>query len=149
VERSKQIRRLITREYEELVRKNETVSYFLDDIRGSYRYKGEKAESEVRHSLHDIQRLTTLIDSLPADGNVVMTHCGIGCITLLAALVRKDVTICGMDIDEEAIAMASNCRLVPKNLTYQMGTLNNDTGTQHTDDTSEDIVIDLHTYRKR
>jgi hypothetical protein len=45
-----------------------------------------------------------------------------------------------MDIDEEAIAMASNCRLVPKNLTYQVGTLNNDTGTQHTDDTSEDIV---------
>lgn len=123
VERSKQMRRYYECEYTALAQEQETPRYFVDAVKGNYRYKGNEVEKEVRRSLKNIEQIEALISSLPSHSQVLMLHCGVGAVTLLTALVRKDIVLCGMDEDDDKIALASHCRLVPARLTYRCGIL--------------------------
>jgi 1-acyl-sn-glycerol-3-phosphate acyltransferase len=120
VAKSKAIRRLVMSKYSELAEKEETAEYFVSDVKGSYRYKGKEAETYVRKTLKRIGKIQTVIDNLPSGSNVVMTNCNVGAIPLITALVRKDIHVVGVDSNEEAIAMAAHCRLVPHNLRFAL-----------------------------
>lgn len=117
-EQSKGVRHWFQREYAALAREEENAPYFLQDVLCSYRYKGVEAEREAWHALRNVGKVEQLIASLPKGAHVIMHPCGIGAVTLLTALVRKDITVCGVESDGDKLCMARNCRLVPSNLTY-------------------------------
>jgi Predicted exporters of the RND superfamily len=124
VENSKALRHYVIEEYAALAQKVETPDYFKSAVKGNYRYKGKTIEAEVSRSLQNMAVIKKMIAALPPNSIVLMLNCGIGALSLLTALARKEVTILAMDECEDNIAVASNCSLVPKNLTYKVGKVN-------------------------
>jgi hypothetical protein len=59
-----------------------------------------------------------LISNIPDEGNILLRNVGMGEISLLVALVRKNANFTAIIEDEENYLTASNCASLPRNLIY-------------------------------
>lgn len=71
---------------------------------------------------------------IPPKCNVLLTNCGIGAASLLAALVCKDTIINALIEEEEYYFTALNCASVPNNLHY----------IRKEENVTYDYIIDCH-----
>ena len=60
------------------------------------------------------------VNSLPETGEYTIKDCGQGEWALIAALVKKELTITATDKDKDKISIAQNCTSVPQNLIYKV-----------------------------
>jgi 1-acyl-sn-glycerol-3-phosphate acyltransferase len=128
-ERARQIRRLFIREYEAIASRVETPAYYRQYVLGNYLYKGKKVERAARRELNDLTGIARMLADVPAGANVLVKDCGVGALALLCSLVRKDIYIYAVDDDADAIDIASNCRIVPRERLSFHTTLPEDVGT--------------------
>jgi len=117
VERSKNMRKFYAREYDLLARQVETPEYFRDRVLHNYIYKGALVEWQARKILRS-KSTYKIISRLPEKGRVVFLNAEYGTIALLAALVKKELTIFAVETDREKRLLAENCVSKPGNLTY-------------------------------
>lgn len=114
----KETRKMYKQKYSELCREIETADYFAQEVINNYLYKGKDVLKKVHRSLSQNKNYKDLIESIDANSNVILKNVGMGEISLLTALVRKDVDIIAIIEDEEKFLTAKNCASVPKNLVY-------------------------------
>lgn len=117
-ERTRHIRRYMTQHYNTLVACNETVDYYKNFVYHNYIYKGRSVEQEAKKILKRSSELQVLITSLPNNGRVLIKNCGIGVVSLLCGLIKKELEIVAIDPDEDKIQLAQNCSLRSDKLTY-------------------------------
>jgi len=116
--RSLQMRRYYQDEYKKICAELETPEYYADMVIHNYIYKGAAIEREVRRNLRRHNNYAKEIAALPDEGEVTVENAGYGEYPLLAALVKKNLHIIATDPDPDRIAIASNCAIIPNNLTY-------------------------------
>lgn len=104
--------------YKLLCQSIETVDYYAKDVINNYLYKGKDVETYVRRSLSKNNNYKDLVKTIPQNGKIILTNVGKGEVSLLAALVRKDVYFNAYIDNEEDYLTAVNCASVPKNLHY-------------------------------
>lgn len=117
VERSKNFRRFYSAEYNELAKHIETAEYFKDRVLHNYIYKGPAVEWQARRILKK-KSAFAVVNRLPETGMVVFINSGYGTLPLLAALVKKELQVFGIEKDEEKRLLAENCVSRPANLAY-------------------------------
>lgn len=111
-------RKLYEKEYRNLAQTVETVAYYQDLVKHNYIYKGREVERIAAKVLKRKEKNTEFVSALPPEGHVLIKHCGQGELTLLSALVKKDLQITATDEDTDFLAIARNCASIPKNLIY-------------------------------
>ena len=114
----KETHKIYKQRYHELCKEIETADYFAEEIIDNYLYKGKEVLKKVRMSLSQNNNYKDLIDSIPVDTDVMLKNVGYGEISLLVALVRKDLKITAIIEDEEKYLTAINCASIPENLIY-------------------------------
>ena len=119
--RSREIRRFYLERYSALCREVETPDYYSDLVIHNYLYKGPAVERAVRRSLRRHRNFVAQIALLPDEGCVVVRGSGYGEFTLLAALVRKQLQVIGVEPDDDRRDIASQCTSNPPNLRYVAG----------------------------
>lgn len=115
---AKAFRKFYEEEYTHLAQEVETATYFKDLVLHNYIYKGRDIEKQARNILKD-QDIESKIAALPDEGNYTIQNCGHGEFALLAALVKKHLTITATDPNPDNIAIAKQCGAVPPNLTFE------------------------------
>lgn len=118
VQRTKAVRALYVERYAAMVDRFETPDYFADRVIHNYIYKGAAVEREVRRSLRLNHNYRLLIDSLPKQGRVLIDMDDYGQVALLAALVRKNLSVDCLMADDLKRDMAVGCVSVPSNLGF-------------------------------
>lgn len=104
--------------YSRLRAECETPDYLQDLVWHSYLYKGKEVARSCRKKMRVKQRLADALKAVPANGTLLLLNCGYGELSLLAALLRRDVSVTACDADSENLDIAENCTNVPANLTY-------------------------------
>jgi uncharacterized protein len=117
VERSKNMKRFYSKEYSTMVKQIETAGYFKDRVLHNYIYKGSMVDWQARKTLRK-KSTYALINRLPENGRVVFLNAGYGTVTLLSALVKKELIIFAVENDHEKRQLAENCVSKPVNLNY-------------------------------
>ena len=115
---AKLFRQLYKEEYKKLTLEKETADYYRDLVLHNYFYKGVIVERHARRILSKDSVWMKKIEQLPDEGTHYVTDCEYGVYTLLAALVKKNLTIIASDPDPEKLALARHCPSVPANLIY-------------------------------
>jgi 1-acyl-sn-glycerol-3-phosphate acyltransferase len=115
---AKLFRQLYKEEYKKLTLEKETADYYRDLVLHNYFYKGVIVERHARRILSKDSVWMKKIEQLPDEGTHYVTDCEYGVYTLLAALVKKNLTIIASDPDSEKLALARHCPSVPSNLIY-------------------------------
>jgi hypothetical protein len=105
-------------EYKKMVTELEDAKYMKYFVIQNYIYKGGDVERTCRKKLRNIDAINKKINALPDHGTLLLKHCGQGELSLLIALVKKDLQVTAFDNNEDSIAIANNCNSKPKNLTY-------------------------------
>lgn len=114
----KETRKMYKEKYSELCKEIETADYYADEIVNNYLYKGRDVLKKVRKSLSMNDNYKELISNIPDEGNILLRNVGMGEISLLVALVRKNANFTAIIEDEENYLTASNCASLPRNLIY-------------------------------
>ena len=114
----KETHKMYQQEYHKLSKEIETADYYAEEIIDNYLYKGKDVLRKVRLSLSQNNNYKELIDSVPVNSDVILKNVGYGEISLLMALVRKDVNFMAIIEDEEKYLTAKKCASIPKNLIY-------------------------------
>jgi len=114
----KETRKMYKEKYSELCKEVETPNYYADEIINNYIYKGKDVLNAVRKSLAMNDNYKELISAVPETGNVLLRNVGMGEVSLLMALVRKNANFTAIIEDEEKYLTANNCASIPKNLIY-------------------------------
>lgn len=130
----KETRKLYVQKYSLLCKEIETADYFADEVINNYLYKGKEIEKRVITALKKHDNYKTEIAMIPPKCNVLLTNCGIGAASLLAALVCKDTIINALIEEEEYYFTALNCASVPNNLHY----------IRKEENVTYDYIIDCH-----
>lgn len=117
VERSKNLRRFLINEYNNLAERIETSDYFKDRVFHNYIYKGPSVERQAVKTLRH-ESANEVISVLPDKGNALFVNSDFGTLALLAALVKKQLTIDAFEEDNEKRILSENCISKPSNLTY-------------------------------
>ena len=86
----KETRKMYKEKYSELCKEIETADYYADEIVNNYLYKGRDVLKKVRKSLSMNDNYKELISNIPDEGNILLRNVGMGEISLLVALVRKN-----------------------------------------------------------
>ncbi|MDR1182086.1 MAG: MMPL family transporter [Bacteroidales bacterium] len=116
---SKDMRAFYARKYAELVSELETPSYFKDKVYHNYIYKGASVERRAKKNLKRYNSYQDVIAHLPEQGRVLVINCGQGEFPLMAALVKKNLSITATDHDTHLLSIAENCMSIPHNLSYK------------------------------
>ncbi len=118
----REISRLVCREcrdmYGRLRTECETPDYLQDQVWRSYLYKGKEVSLSCRKKMRAKQQLADALKAVPENGTLLFLNCGYGELSLLAALLRRDVSVTACEADTDNIDIARNCTAVPPNLTY-------------------------------
>ena len=122
--------------YEDITRRIETPDYFADKVLKNYIYKGNSIAHNARKKLRNNNNFKNIIAQMPDTGKVLITNCEQGELPLIAALVKKRLTIVATDNNPDILDIARNCASVPQNLYYR-----NNIG----DVTEFDLIIDCQT----
>lgn len=133
LETTRLFRRYYVEKYGQLSERCENPEYLKDIVFHNYIYKGKEVECSCRRKLNWVSELTAALESVPDGSRVLYKNCGNGELSLMAALWRKHLSVTAFDTDNDAIAIASHCFSVPKNLTYT---------TEQPDETQYDFIID-------
>ena len=104
--------------YAALAEACETPEYLKTIIRSNYIYKGKEVECSCRRKLTWLSELLDALQNVPDDSRLLYKHCGYGELSLMAAMLRKRVEVTAYDPDDDHIALASHCTVVPGNLHY-------------------------------
>lgn len=131
----KETRKIYRQRYSELCKEIESADYYADEVINNYLYKGKDVLKEVRKSLSKNNNYKELISNIPDFGNILLRNVGIGEISLMLSLVRKEVNFTAIIEDEEKYLTAKNCPSVPKNLIYLQ---------REDKETTYDYIIDCH-----
>lgn len=116
--RTKQIRQLYKREYSILQQQCETPAYYHSLVYHNYIYKGAGIEKYAKHQLKQYENFEKLINLLPNNGTMLNPFCAYGVFVLMCSLVKKDLQIIAFDVDEDKIALASNCASLPNRVQF-------------------------------
>jgi 1-acyl-sn-glycerol-3-phosphate acyltransferase len=117
-ERSKQVRRLMSDTLAGIAAERETADYFADRVIHNYIYKGADIERSVRRNLRENENYRQLAEALPESGRVLFVEPACGEVSLICALVKKNLVIDAVIGDEMTRLLASECVGVPGNLNY-------------------------------
>ncbi len=120
-ERARFMRKYFEEEYAKIVLEAETLAYFEPRVKENYTYKGKDVEKEVTRTLRNRETNERLIASIPVGARLLVANCGVGTFPLCCMLVRKDIEVLGIDMDDEKIAIAQNCQLRLERLQYRTG----------------------------
>lgn len=104
--------------YSQLRAECETPDYLQDLVRHSYMYKGKEVDLSCRKKMRAKHHLADALRAVPENGTLLYLHCGYGELSLLAALLRRDVSVTACEADNGSLDIAKNCAAVPGNLTY-------------------------------
>ncbi len=113
------VRHYYEAEYAKFAKEVETPDYFKDLVYHNYIYKGREIASEAKKNLRK-EGLNEWVNSLPETGEYTIKDCGQGEWALIAALVKKELTITAIDKDKDKISIAQHCTSVPQNLIYKV-----------------------------
>lgn len=116
--RSRSIRRWFKNQYAHLASRQEQPDYFRSLVLHNYIYKGYAIERQARLELRSMDSLTGLIAELPECGRVVVEQSSIGVVTLMIALVKKELLVVGVEPQDDLRELAANCSVCPENLNY-------------------------------
>lgn len=133
---AKYFRQLYRIKYEDIARRIETPDYFADKVLKNYIYKGNSIAHNARKKLRNNNNFKNIIAQMPDTGKVLITNCGQGELPLIAALVKKQLTIVATDNNPDILDIARNCASVPQNLDYRSNI---------GDVTEFDLIIDCQT----
>ena len=133
---AKYFRQLYRIKYEDIARRIETPDYFADKVLKNYIYKGNSIAHNARKKLRNNNNFKNIIAQMPDTGKVLITNCGQGELPLIAALVKKRLTIVATDNNPDILDIARNCASVPQNLDYRSNI---------GDVTEFDLIIDCRT----
>jgi 1-acyl-sn-glycerol-3-phosphate acyltransferase len=118
LETARLMRHEYIRQYDELKRQCETPDYLQHLVFQKYIYKGKDIETQCRKKLFWRQEIADALAVIPKNGSLLYRNCGHGELSLMTALLRPDIEVTAFDTDEDNIAIASHCTLLPDNLHY-------------------------------
>ena len=136
LETSRLFRRYYIQEYAALKEQCETPEYLKEIVYHNYIYKGKEVERQCRHKFRHIKTLSKAIDKLPKEGKLLYKNCGNGELSLMTALLCKQMDITAYDADDNCTLLASRCLSLPENLHYT---------SEIPDESLYDFIIDEHT----
>jgi len=119
VESSKNMRKFYKEEYAKLAAEVETADYYTDLVIHNYIYKGASVERAVRRNLKKHHNYRELIENLLDKHKVLIINCGYGELSLLLALVHKEIEVTAVENNPDFLELAANCNSVPSNLNYE------------------------------
>lgn len=117
-EMAKNMRKLFVKEYDIICKNVENADYYATEVIHNYVYKGIEVEREVRKNFRDNDNFRYAVNNLPRAGSVTIVDKGYGEFALIAALVRKELTISAVIEDDIRREIAENCVSKPENLKY-------------------------------
>ena len=96
----------------------ETTHYYCPSLIDMYIYKGAGVERETRHLLKQYDDFSRWIDYYKLDGDkdLAIVNAGRGQFSLLFSLVHPKIQIHSFSNDNDDVAIASSCSLIPPNL---------------------------------
>ncbi|MGN7822625.1 1-acyl-sn-glycerol-3-phosphate acyltransferase [Chitinophaga sp. 22536] len=119
--RTKSISRYFKHEYENLRQEMEVPSYFREQLKYNFIYKGPVLEwyMKVKTSLERNYELFHQL--LPKEGRILDLGCGYGFMSYMLAYAAPGREITGIDYDEEKIITAAHGYAKPQNLQFIHG----------------------------
>jgi acyltransferase len=109
---------LLREKYDILADKVETPQYFADKVMKNYIYKGSRIARIAKKELQRYGNYSSVISTLPDRGKILIKNCGQGVLPLMAALIKRNLTIEATEADPDKLDIACNCHSIPKNLVY-------------------------------
>ena len=108
-ERAKMIGRYCREEFSKLKQEIEKPSYFKDQLKYNYIYKGPIIEWYMRIKLRLEKNYRIFHELLPARGKLLDIGCGYGFMSYLLHFAAPQREITGIDYDEEKTTLANHC----------------------------------------
>lgn len=118
LETARLFRQYYIENYRQIKKEAETPDYLYDIIYHNYIYKGKEVEHTCKQKLKLRDRLNEALANIPENGTMLYKNCGNGELSMMAAMLHRDVKITAYDANEDCIALAAHCVAVPENLTY-------------------------------
>jgi 1-acyl-sn-glycerol-3-phosphate acyltransferase len=116
--RAKYVRRMYKSQYQSIVSEIETPGYLADKLFHNYIYKGTAVSTLVSIDLKKHNNYCDIIKQLPDIGQVLVLGAGIGSFPLLLSMVKPDLTIDAVEIEEDKLALARNCASCTGKISY-------------------------------
>lgn len=101
-----------------LTQEIETPKYFKDMVWLNYIYKGREVQVSARKTLKNFDIIEQKVAQMPDEGTILIKEKGQGELSLIAALVKKNLHIVSLIEDDDTRALAEHCAAVPQNLEY-------------------------------
>lgn len=117
-ERASLFRKLIKREYQEIVEQQETAEYFRSLVLYKYAYRGWETVSRCKYLLKESKMFDDTINGGAQYKRVRIINSGIGAFALLYALVNKQSEIYAFESNSSDYKIAQSTAILPKNLHY-------------------------------
>lgn len=117
-EQASLFRKLIRREYDEIVERQENAEYFRSLVLYKYAYRGWATVSRCKHLLMESKKFDDIIDGGVNYERVRIINSGIGTFALLYALVNKQSEIYAFESNNSDYKIAETTANLPKNLHY-------------------------------
>ena len=121
-ERAKQCRAWYQTQYRKLHLQAASPRDFFWLLRQQYALRGSEVLDGFLRRWRATRCFETVIDTLPSQGEVVFQDSGYGYDALVAALMRPDLQVYGMESNEEQRQAAASIGLNPPNLRYLLST---------------------------
>lgn len=119
-------RRLIQKEYDEIVLKKELFDYFKSLVLYKYAYRGWHIVSRCKKTLREMVAYKDIINERRHYNNVRIINSGIGTFALMYALVNKDTEVFAFESNIEDYRIASGTADLPQNLHFVHAIWNED-----------------------
>jgi uncharacterized protein len=119
--RAKHVRAMYRQYYKSLASQIETPNYFADRLYHNYFYKGADVTLIANVDLFKHNNFTDIIRQIPGSGNILVFGAGIGLLPIILSMVKQEIKIEAVENDEDKLALARNCSLNTKRITYLQG----------------------------
>lgn len=117
-EKASVFRKIIRKEYDEIVGRKETAQYFRSLVLYKYAYRGWAVTSRCKRTLKASRQFDDVINSGSGYRRVRIVNSGIGTFALLYALVNKNTDVAAYESDAGSYSVAVATPCLPKNLHY-------------------------------
>jgi len=107
-EKTKAVNKWFRTEYNKIKQRNETPSYFREQLLRSYTYKGPELEWYCRIKTKLENNYETFHELLPREGRFYDLGCGYGFLSYMLHLAAPGRLFIGLDYDEEKIEIAAH-----------------------------------------
>lgn len=118
VERSKNIRRYFSTEFEKLRAEVEQPAYFREKLIYNYLYRGPLIEWYMRIKTKLENNYEPFHQLVPLQGKILDIGCGYGFMSYMLYFTANKREITGIDYDEDKIAIASHCFCKPPTVNF-------------------------------